>query len=103
MNVYAKQKQTHRQNNPVVMKEEREGGGANQVIPGQIQTTTYKKQMNNKVLLYSTGNHIQYPVINHNGNEYEKEYIYIYIYTHTHTYIYISQSLCCTSETNTTL
>ena len=24
MNVYAKQKQTHRQNNPVVMKEERE-------------------------------------------------------------------------------
>ena len=32
-----------------------------------------------KVLLYSTGDHIQYPVINHNGKEYEKEY-YIYIY-----------------------
>ena len=28
--------------------------------------------INNKVLLYSTGNYIQYPVINHNGNEYEK-------------------------------
>ena len=27
----------------------------------------------NKVLWYSTGNHIQYLVINHNGNEYEKE------------------------------
>ena len=27
----------------------------------------------NKVILYSTGNHIQYPVINHN----EKEYIYV--------------------------
>ena len=26
-----------------------------------------------KVLLYSTGNYIQYPVINHNGEEYEKE------------------------------
>ena len=26
----------------------------------------------NKVLLYSTGNYIQYPVINHNGKEYEK-------------------------------
>ena len=26
----------------------------------------------NKVLLYSTGNYIQYPVINHNGNEYKK-------------------------------
>ena len=29
----------------------------------------------NKILLYSTGNYIQYPVINHKGNEYEKEYI----------------------------
>ena len=28
--------------------------------------------INNKVLLYSTGNYIQYPVINHNGKEYEK-------------------------------
>ena len=32
----------------------------------------------NKVLLYSTGNYIQYPVINHNGKEYEKEYISMY-------------------------
>ena len=36
--------------------------------------TIYK--INNKVLLYSTGNYIQYPVINHNGKEYEKEYIH---------------------------
>ena len=34
--------------------------------------------INDKVLLYSTGNYIQYPVINHNGREYEKEH-YIYI------------------------
>ena len=33
--------------------------------------------INNKVLLYSSGNYIQYPVINHNGKEYEKEYIYV--------------------------
>ena len=33
--------------------------------------------INNKVLLYSTGNYIQYPVIIHNGKEYEKEGIYI--------------------------
>ena len=33
--------------------------------------------INNKVLLYSTRNYIQYPVINHNGKEYEKEYIYV--------------------------
>ena len=35
------------------------------------------KQINNKVLLYSTENYIQYLVINRNGKEYEKEYIYI--------------------------
>ena len=32
----------------------------------------------NKVLLYSTGNYIQYPGINHNGKEYKKECIYVY-------------------------
>ena len=32
---------------------------------------------NNKVLLYSTANYVQCPVINHNVKEYEKEYIYI--------------------------
>jgi len=34
----------------------------------------YVGWINNKVLLCSTGNHIQYPVINHNGKEYEKIY-----------------------------
>ena len=29
-----------------------------------------------QVLLSGTGNYIQYPVINYNGNEYEKECIY---------------------------
>ena len=28
--------------------------------------------INNKVLMNSTGNYIQYPVINHNGKEYKK-------------------------------
>ena len=37
----------------------------------------YVEWINNKVLLYSTGNYIQYPVINRNGKEYEKEYIYV--------------------------
>ena len=36
----------------------------------------YTKWINNKILLYSTGNYIQYPTINHNRKEYEKE-IYI--------------------------
>ena len=48
--------------------------------------------MNNKDLLYSTGNYIQYTIVSHNGKEYEKEYFlyngkyikwkYIYIYIH---------------------
>ena len=46
--------------------------------------------MNNKVLLYSTGNYIQYLVVTYNGKEYEKEYIYK------------TESLCCVPETNTT-
>ena len=47
--------------------------------------------INNKVLLYSTGIYIQYPVTNHNGKKYEK------------VYIYITESLCCTEEINRTL
>ena len=34
--------------------------------------------INNRVLLYSTGNSIQYPEIKHNGKEYKKECIYMY-------------------------
>ena len=43
----------------------------------------YIEWINNKVLMCSTGNYIQYLPINHNGKEYKKEcvlYIYIYIY-----------------------
>ena len=43
----------------------------------------YIEWINNMVLLYSTGNYIQYPIISHNGKAYVKEDIY----TPTHTYI----------------
>ena len=33
----------------------------------------YTGWINKKVLLYSTGDYIQYPVTNHNGKDYEKE------------------------------
>ena len=34
--------------------------------------------VNNKALLYSTGNYIQYTMINHNGREYlKKECVYV--------------------------
>ena len=48
--------------------------------------------INNKVLLNSTGNYIQYPVINHNGKEYEKRMS-----------LCITESLRCTAEIGTTL
>ena len=35
----------------------------------------YRVWINNKVLLYSTGNYIQYPMINYNG----KECMYLYL------------------------
>ena len=63
----------------------------------------------NNILLCSTGNYIQQPVINHNGKEKEceekkrKEKEYIYIYTHTHTHICMAESLCYTAEINITL
>ena len=70
-------------------------------------TLLYIKQINNKDLLYSTGNYIQYLVITYNGKEPEKEYTHTHTHTqthtHTHTYIYITESLWCTPETNTTL
>ena len=59
----------------------------------------YTESINNKVLLYSIGNYIQYPVINHNGKEYEKEYIYVYMYVCKYT----TESLSSSAETNTTM
>ena len=47
----------------------------NEVMPSQL---LYMRQINNKVLLYRTGNYIQYLVVNHNGKKSEKQYTYMY-------------------------
>ena len=103
MNSPMKQKQTHRHREQTCGCQE---GGVWVGKDWELGVSRYKLVyigwINNKVLLYSTGNYIQYPVINHNGREYEKEYIkrkniYIYIYIH------IYESFCGTPETNTTL
>ena len=39
-----------------------------------------KKKELLKVLLYSTENYIQYPMIKHNGKEYFKKRMYMYMY-----------------------
>ena len=50
----------------------------------------YTEWINDKVLLFSTGNYIQYPVINHNGKNMKKN-------------VCITESLCYGAEINTTL
>ena len=56
----------------------------------------YTEWITNKVLLYnSTGDYVQYPVINHN----EKEYIYMCVCVCV--CVSITESLYCTAEINT--
>ena len=96
MNLRMKQKQTHRHIEQTCGCQEVGIGGEKEWEFGISRyKLVYIGWINNKILLYSTGNYIQYPVINHNGKEHEKEYICIYIY--------ITESLCCTAEINTTL
>ena len=73
----------------IIKGEMGEGKGRDKLI--SRYKLLYIKQTNNKVLLYSTGNYVQYLIINYNGKEYEKESVCI------------TESLCCTPETNTTL
>jgi len=58
----------------VVAKGDSEGEGRNASL-GLAETNyyIYIEWINNKTLLYSTGNYIRYPVTNHNGKEYEKD------------------------------
>ena len=86
MNLFMKQKQTHRHiKQTIVSKEERGQERINQEPGISIQTTIYiYNQTDNSI-----GNYIQYPVKNHNGKGY--------------LYIHITKSLCCTPETKTML
>ena len=58
-------------------------------IWGQQMQTRIHRMVNNEALPPSTGNYIQYPLINHNGKEY--------------AYICITESLCYIAVMNTTL
>ena len=79
MNLPTKQKQTHRH------REQTSGcqgqgwgeGGKDWEFGISKCKLLYIGWINNKVILYSTGNSIQYPVIIHTGKDYlKKEYIY---------------------------
>ena len=81
------------ENRLVVAKGEGVGGGMEWEVGVSRRKLLYREWINNKVLQYSTGNYIQYPMINHNGKEHIKKRMYIYIC--------ITESLCCIAEINT--
>ena len=89
MNISMKQKQSHRYREQTCGCQAGGGGGKDWKFGISRCKLVYIGWINNKVLLYSTGNYIQYPVINLNGKEYEKEYICI------------TESLCHTAVINT--
>ena len=62
----------------MVAKGEGGGGGMDWEFGISRCKLLYIGWINNKVLLYSTGNYIQYPVRNHKGIEFLKECIYMY-------------------------
>ena len=68
-NLSMKQKQTHRHRKDRGCQEEGGGSGMDQEFGISRGELFYRGWKNNKVLLYSTGDSSQYPVINHNGKE----------------------------------
>ena len=83
MNLSMKQKQTHRHREQTCGCQGRGWGcwgGKDWEFGVSRCKPLYTEWINNKVLLYSTGNYIQYPVINHREKEFLKECVCIYIY-----------------------
>ena len=72
MNLTMKQKQTQRQREQTCGCQGRRdcGGGLDWKFGVNRCKLLHMEQTENKVLLYSTGNYIQYPGIKHNGKEY---------------------------------
>ena len=80
-NLYTKQKQTHRHRKQTYSYQRGKGGwgGINQEFGINIYTLLYMKEVNNKDLLYSTGNSTQYSVITYMRKNLKKnEYMYMY-------------------------
>ena len=80
MNISTKQKQTHKHREQTCGCQGGRDAGVGRIweFGDSRCKLLYIGWINNKVLLYSTGNYIQYPMINHDRKGYEKEYIYVY-------------------------
>ena len=96
--IYETETDSDIENRLVVAKGEGTGEGNDWEFGVSRCKLLYREWINSKVLLYSTGNSIHYPVINRNGKEYEI-YIYICIHIHIYTHIYVTESFCCARET----
>ena len=92
MNLSMKQKQTHRHSEQTYGCQ---GGGEQVGMDWEFGISRCKllhlEWINNKVLLYSTGNYIQYLVVNHMENNIKN------------ICICIAESIWCTVEINTAL
>ena len=79
MHISTKQKQTHGHREQTCGCHGREGIGRGKDWEFGISRCKllYIEWINNKVLLYSTGNYIQDLVVTYNGKESEKVYIYV--------------------------
>ena len=85
-----KQKETHRRREQTCVSQGggRAGGGKDWEFEISRYKLLFVEWINIKVLLYRTGNYIQYPIINHNSKEYEKGCINIYLYIFIHPFSY---------------
>ena len=71
MNLHEAENDSQREQNCGSKKEGKWGGNGLRVWDQRIQAIIYRMDKH-KILLDITGNHIQYPMINHNGKEYLK-------------------------------
>ena len=78
MNLFTKQKQSHRCGKQTYGYQGKRAGGINWEIGIDIYTLLYIKQITNKDILYSTGNSTQYSVMAYMGKESKKGWIYVY-------------------------
>ena len=77
MNLSKKQKQTYGHREQICGCQVGGGGGKDWEFGISRCKLLCIGWIKNKALLYSTGNYIQYTVINHNEKEYAEVYIYV--------------------------
>ena len=73
MNLFTKQKDSQTQKTNLRLPKEKWGEGINYEFGISKYKLLYIEQVNNKDILYNTGNYTQYLVITYNGRESEKE------------------------------